>query len=93
MTDRQPQFEPFEDDAGEARFRLVGANGEKMLASEPYASKANAVRGIADAKVAVLRTVEGDLAEVLATELPDVEDPPALAAAIVEALDRGLHND
>lgn len=46
--------ELFQDDDGQWRFRVKGRNGEKMATSEPYASEANAARGLEDLR-AVLR--------------------------------------
>ena len=40
------KFEVYKDTAGEVRFRLMAANGEAVLASQGYASKANALNGI-----------------------------------------------
>lgn len=42
---RGHRVEIFAGRDGRYRYRLVGANGEKMTASEPYANKANAKRG------------------------------------------------
>lgn len=36
----------YRDSAGEWRFRIVGDNGEILLASEGYVSKSNAERGL-----------------------------------------------
>ncbi|MBQ7621982.1 MAG: YegP family protein [Candidatus Methanomethylophilaceae archaeon] len=38
------------DKAGEYRFRLLASNGENLLASEGYTSKANAKNGIESVK-------------------------------------------
>jgi len=43
---KSPAFEIFLDKKGEFRFRLRAANGEPILASEPYSSKAAAKNGI-----------------------------------------------
>lgn len=58
-------FETFIDDAGAARWRLVGGNGEKIAASEAYVSDDNAERGIRDAQAAVLHTLEDEILAVL----------------------------
>ena len=54
-----PKFEIYTNKAGQFRFRLKAANGEKILASEPYTSKSACKNGIEsvrknapDAKVA-----------------------------------------
>lgn len=41
-----PKFEIFKDKAGEFRFRLKAGNGEPILASEGYVSKAGCKNGI-----------------------------------------------
>ena len=41
-----PKFEMYEDKAGEFRFRLNARNGENILASEGYKSKASCKNGI-----------------------------------------------
>lgn len=46
--------ELFQDEDGQWRYRVKGLNGEKMVTSEPYDSKANAARGLEDLR-AVLR--------------------------------------
>jgi uncharacterized protein YegP (UPF0339 family) len=46
--------EYFTDRAGKWRYRVKGKNGEKLVTSEPYASKSNAVRGYGDLRAAVL---------------------------------------
>ncbi len=43
-------FELYKDTAGEFRFRLKAANGEKVLKSEGYLSKAGAENGISSVK-------------------------------------------
>lgn len=40
------QFELFQDDAGQARWRLKADNGEIIAASEGYSSLTAALRGI-----------------------------------------------
>lgn len=40
------KFELYKDKAGEFRFRLKASNGQKLLASEGYASKSGASNGI-----------------------------------------------
>ncbi|MEE9179506.1 MAG: YegP family protein [Vicinamibacteria bacterium] len=44
------KFEIFKDKAGEFRFRLRASNGEIVLASEGYRSKAGATNGAASVK-------------------------------------------
>ena len=41
------KFECYKDKAGEFRFRLKAGNGETILASEGYSSKAGCENGIA----------------------------------------------
>ena len=41
-----PKFEMYEDKAGEFRFRLNARNGENILSSEGYKSKASCKNGI-----------------------------------------------
>jgi uncharacterized protein YegP (UPF0339 family) len=41
-------IEFYQDTDGAWRFRVKGRNGEIVAGSEPYASKANAVRGVDD---------------------------------------------
>lgn len=50
-TARQASFEIFEGQDGQFYFRLVAGNGENVLRSEGYASKAGAEGGIASVKV------------------------------------------
>ena len=45
-----PKWEIYLDKAGEYRFRLLASNGENLLASEGYTSKANAKNGIESVK-------------------------------------------
>lgn len=47
-SNRLPYVEFYEDVASNWRYRIVGGNGEIVMASEPYASKSNAVRGFGD---------------------------------------------
>jgi len=44
------KFEIYLDSAGEFRFRLQAANGQKILGSEGYASKAGCINGIDSVK-------------------------------------------
>lgn len=44
------KFECYKDKAGEWRFRLKAGNGEIILASEGYSSKANCDNGVASVK-------------------------------------------
>lgn len=59
-TYRAPRFQTYEDEAGAFRWRLVGANGEKVAASEAYPTRANARRALRD----VIRIVK----EIVALE-------------------------
>jgi len=43
-------FEIFTDQAGEFRFRLVASNGQTVLNSEGYTSKASAINGVESVK-------------------------------------------
>ena len=43
---KHPKFEVYEDKAGEFRFRLKARNGEIILASEGYKTKASCENGI-----------------------------------------------
>lgn len=52
------KYEVFEDRRGEYRWRLVAANGEVVSQSEAYSRKADAERGLEDAKEA---SAEADL--------------------------------
>lgn len=45
-----PKFEVYEDKKGECRFRLKARNGEIILASEGYKSKASCLNGIESVK-------------------------------------------
>lgn len=45
-----PKFELYIDKAGEFRFRLNAKNGENILASEGYTSKAGCINGIESVK-------------------------------------------
>ena len=44
------KFEVYRDKAGEFRFRLLGGNGQNLLASESYKEKRSAFNGIASIK-------------------------------------------
>jgi len=44
------KFELYKDKAGEYRFRLKASNGQSILASEGYTSKASAENGIESVK-------------------------------------------
>lgn len=59
------RFGTYIDEAGAARWRLVGGNGEKMASSEAYVTETNAERGIRDAQAAVLHTLEDEILEAL----------------------------
>ena len=43
---KHPKFEIYEDKAGEFRFRLKATNGEPILASEGYTTKAGCKNGV-----------------------------------------------
>ena len=43
---KHPKFEIYKDKAGEFRFRLKAKNGEIILASEGYVTKANCKKGV-----------------------------------------------
>lgn len=43
---RPPHCVVYRDVGGEYRYRIVGANGERMAASEAYSTKANAIRAV-----------------------------------------------
>lgn len=45
-----PKFEIYADKAGEYRFRLTARNGETILASEGYKTKASAINGVESVK-------------------------------------------
>lgn len=44
------KFEVYKDSAGEYRFRLKASNGQKILASEGYSTKAGCTNGIDSVK-------------------------------------------
>lgn len=46
-------IEYFEDKRGKWRFRIKGRNHEKIVTSEGYASRANALRGFEDLRAAI----------------------------------------
>jgi len=50
VTAKNPKFEVYKDKKGEFRFRLKAKNGEIILASEGYASKAGCLNGIESVK-------------------------------------------
>lgn len=52
---RHAHFEIFTDQASEYRFRLIAPNGEIILASEGYTTKASAKKGIASVKRYAIR--------------------------------------
>lgn len=89
---RHPYFEVYPDTEGEARFRLWGANGEKMAQStEAYASASNAHRAVRDVKLAVLATLADDLARAVDElwaegdmHLPDDESAAFVAKLIAK---------
>lgn len=45
-----PKFEVYTDKAGEIRFRLKARNGEIVISSEGYRSKASCMKGIASVR-------------------------------------------
>jgi len=45
-----PKFEVYKDKAGEFRFRLTAKNGQNILASEGYKTKASCMNGIESVK-------------------------------------------
>ncbi len=47
---KNPKFEVYTDKAGEFRFRLTATNGENILASEGYTTKANCLNGVESVK-------------------------------------------
>lgn len=81
---KRPRYETFVDKGGEARWRLFGANGEKMAASEAYDSEANAERGIRDHQAAVAQTIE----EVVMQAVDEVARPvgPYTAERVAERI-------
>lgn len=50
VAQKKPKFEIYYDKKKEFRFRLVASNGENVLASEGYKSKASCKKGIASVK-------------------------------------------
>lgn len=48
----------FEDRGGKWRFRVKGVNGEIIVTSEAYSSKANAVRGFRDLRATIFAITE-----------------------------------
>jgi len=44
------KFEIYEDNAGEYRFRLKASNGQNILSSEGYTSRASCLKGIESVK-------------------------------------------
>lgn len=56
-------FEVFKDKSGEFRFRLKAGNGQTVLSSQGYASKASAMKGIES-----VRNNAGDEARFESTE-------------------------
>jgi uncharacterized protein YegP (UPF0339 family) len=50
-TLKNPKFELYKDAGGRYRFRLRATNGEKILASQGYSSKANCLKGIHSVKI------------------------------------------
>ena len=63
------KFEIYKDKAGEFRFRFRAPNGEKMFASEGYASKESAKS-----------TIKSIIKHVGAAEMDDLTKAPAKAA-------------
>ena len=54
-VEKHPKFEIYLDKAGEFRFRLKATNGEPILASEGYTTKANCKKGIESVRKNILR--------------------------------------
>ena len=50
QVEKHPKFEIYVDKKGEHRFRLKARNGEQILASEGYSSKASCKNGIASVR-------------------------------------------
>ena len=46
----EPKFEWYKDKAGKFRFRLLAANGEKIVVGEAYSSKDGCMSGIESVK-------------------------------------------
>lgn len=53
-------FEIFQDEAGEWRFRIKGANGEIVMTSEGYSNHAGARRGFMDLRHIIIMTLYTD---------------------------------
>jgi uncharacterized protein YegP (UPF0339 family) len=47
---KHPRFEVYTDKAGKMRFRLTAKNGQPIVASQGYASKASCMNGIESVK-------------------------------------------
>lgn len=58
--EKNPKFVLYTDKAGETRFKLNASNGENILASEGYTTKAAAVNGIESVKK---NAVDADIEE------------------------------
>jgi len=58
---RRARFELFQGIAGDWYFRLIGRNGEIVMASEGYASKYNANRAIARVAIISREAWENDI--------------------------------
>ncbi len=50
VKEKNPKFEVYTDKAGEFRFRLKAKNGENILASEGYKTKASCLKGVESVK-------------------------------------------
>lgn len=50
VQEKNPKFEVYTDKAGEFRFRLTAKNGENILSSEGYKTKASCLNGIESVK-------------------------------------------
>lgn len=57
-------FDFFEDEAGEARYRIKGKNGEPMVTSEGYSNATNAKRGAVDLMVRIQQALTDSLRSV-----------------------------
>jgi len=55
-----PKFQLYQDNAGEFRFRLIARNGQNILSSEGYTSKASCINGI---ESVITNAAEGNIEE------------------------------
>lgn len=99
---RAPKFQTYEDTAGAFRWRLVGANGEKVTASEAYPSRSNARRAIRGVIRIVGQLTKGastrELLEELAARMEATQNSTKgrelgrLCREAVDNLDAGILN-